>query len=238
MTILEASYNYCRRVSRRAGSNFHMGFLLLPRDKRPAMEVLYAFMRHTDDLADDAKPQALPLDPRREALTAWRAALEGALQDDCSTLIHPSSLIPHPCLPALADVVRRFHIPVEHLYAVIDGVEMDLNCQRYETFDELQPYCERVASAVGLACIYIWGFRGPEALAPARKAGIALQLTNILRDLKADATAGRVYLPLADLRACDYSVDDLLAGVANQHFHRLMAVEVARAQQFYADGAN
>jgi len=126
---------------------------------------------------------------------------------------------------------------VEHLYAVIDGVEMDLDGRRYETFEELRLYCERVASAVGLACIYIWGFRGPEAFAPARSAGIALQLTNILRDLKADATAGRVYLPLADLRACDYSLDDLSAGVADRRFHRLMDVEVARAEQFYDEGA-
>ncbi len=120
---------------------------------------------------------------------------------------------------------------------MIDGVEMDLDRRRYETFDELRPYCERVASAVGLACIHIWGFRGPEALEPARQAGIALQLTNILRDLKEDAAADRVYLPLADLRECDYSVDDLLVGVADQRFHRLMAMEAARAERFYADGA-
>ena len=139
-------------------------------------------------------------------------------------------------MPALADVVRRFHIPAEHLRAVIDGVEMDLDRRRYETFDQLEQYCQRVASAVGLACIHVWGFRGPEAFAPARQAGIALQLTNILRDLKEDAEADRVYLPLADLRACGYSVDDLRAGVVDQRFHRLMAGEIARAEQFYAAG--
>ena len=120
---------------------------------------------------------------------------------------------------------------------MIDGVEMDVDGRRYETFDELQKYCERVASAVGLACIHIWGFRGPEAFEPARRAGIALQLTNILRDVREDADAGRVYLPLADLRQCDYSVADLLTGVADPRFRRLMALEVARAEQFYDDGS-
>jgi phytoene synthase len=133
----------------------------------------------------------------------------------------------------LADTVRRFNIPREHLLAVIDGVEMDLTPRRYETFDELERYCEHVASAVGLACIHIWGFRGPEAFEPARQAGVALQLTNILRDLKEDAAAGRVYLPLADLRQCGYSLDDLQAGVVNDAFLRLMRFEIERAEQFY-----
>jgi len=137
----------------------------------------------------------------------------------------------------LADTAGRFHIPHEHLFAVIDGVEMDLDTHRYETFDQLAVYCHRVASAVGLACIYIWGFRGPGAFEPARKAGIALQLTNILRDVKEDAQAGRVYLPLADLRECGYSVNDLLAGVADERFCRLMRLEIERAKGYY-DAAN
>ena len=267
---VETSYGFCRRMSCRAGSNFHVGFLLLPREKRRAMEALYAFMRHTDDLADDIKPRPLvaPTDLRRDAIEAWRTALERAMQgdfpvgqtflsvpgqtemsappirwgDSCTVVPEVAVQLPpqHPApaiLPALADVVQRFHIPHEYLFAVIDGVTMDLDRRRYETFDDLRQYCERVASAVGLACIHVWGFRGPEALEPARQAGIALQLTNILRDLKEDAQAGRVYLPLADLRQCDYAVEDLLAGVADQRFRRVMAMEVARAEQFYAAGA-
>jgi phytoene synthase len=140
-------------------------------------------------------------------------------------------------LPAVADVVARFHIPPQHLRAVLDGVEMDLSPPRYETFDALTQYCERVASAVGLACIHVWGFRGPEALEPARSAGIALQLTNILRDLKEDAQAGRVYLPLDDLRQCGYTVEDLQRGITGPAFRRLMDLEIGRAEQFYRDGA-
>ena len=195
--------------------------MLLPAEKRRAMWALYAFMRHTDDLADgpagDHSPQV--------ALGEWREALESELgrakkeegterreegrerreerrekdsPGDHSSLFPPlSSLLPSPSslLPALADTVRRFGIPPEHLRAVIDGVEMDLEGRRYETFDELRQYCERVASAVGMACIHIWGFSGHEAFEPARAAGIALQITNILRDLKEDAEDGRLYLP-------------------------------------------
>lgn len=251
---IDASYRYCRRMSRQAGSSFHAGFLLLPAEKRRAMWALYAFMRHTDDLADGPSYRRPlnedgPTDDRspRDALAAWREALERELSGvgergegreersegrrekrDSSSIIHHSSL-----LPALADAVRRFQIPAEHLHAVIDGVEMDLDCRRYETFDDLRQYCERVASAVGMACIHIWGFRGPEAFGPARAAGIALQMTNILRDLKEDAAAGRIYLPLADLRECGYSVDDLLAGVINEPFLRLMRLEIERAKQHY-----
>jgi len=120
---------------------------------------------------------------------------------------------------------------------VIDGVEMDLNRRRYETFGELEVYCRRVASAVGLACIHVWGFTGEEALEPARKCGLAMQLTNILRDLKEDARRDRVYLPLEDLRRCGYSVDDLLAGVADDRFLELMSFQIGRAKRLYAEGA-
>ncbi len=229
---VEASYGFCRRMSRRTGSNFQAGFLLLSREKRRALEALYAFMRHTDDLADNPPTDGSP----RELLTAWWAALDRALLGEFDPP-GGSAAAGAAILPALAHTVERFHIPHEHLYAVIEGVEMDLTRRRYETFDELRQYCRRVASAVGLACIYIWGFRGPEAFEPAGKCGIALQLTNILRDLKEDAAADRVYLPLADLGQCDYSVDDLRAGVTDRRFDRLMALEVARAEQFYAEGA-
>jgi phytoene synthase len=245
--VVEASYGWCRRLARRSGSSFYLSFLGLPRAKRRAMDALYAFMRHTDDLADD--PQ--PLDSRREALVRWRTVLERALTGHFEPAEHrqypfkederPGCRIRRvPCrdlLPALADVVRRFAVPVEHLSAVIDGVEMDLSRRRYETFDELRGYCERVASAVGLACIHVWGFAGREALQPARECGIALQLTNILRDLKEDAQQDRVYLPLEELRQFDYSVEELKRGTANERFGRLMEFQIERAERFYRQGA-
>jgi 15-cis-phytoene synthase len=253
---LETSYAFCRRLSRRAGSSFYAGFLLLPKEKRRAMEALYAFMRCTDDLADDPCGAGVPpaqknaggtpapqgsFDSRRDAIASWRVALQQALVATAVATQRPTRQMPlphhvysfSPLLRALADTVHRFQIPHEHLLAVIEGVEMDLTPRRYETFDELERYCERVASAVGLACIHIWGFRGPEAFEPARQAGVALQLTNILRDLKEDAAAGRVYLPLADLRRGGYSEEELLAGTVNDAYFDLMRLEIERAEQCY-----
>ncbi|MGA2254622.1 MAG: phytoene/squalene synthase family protein [Thermoguttaceae bacterium] len=133
--------------------------------------------------------------------------------------------------------VREFRIPPESLLAVLDGVEMDLEPRVYATFEELAVYCERVASAVGLACIHIWGFLGSNILGPSRSAGLALQLTNILRDLREDARRGRVYLPLEDISACGYSSEELQCGVVNRPFLRLMEMEIDRAEQFYREAA-
>ena len=272
---IEASYAACRKVVRRAGSNFPAGFVLLPRTQRRAMDALYAFMRHSDDLVDQAGADHSP----REALARWRADLENALRQGGTGVspvhkpagsgvspVHepggsgvspvlscfkgdspifvdtkigtvPASTDSALLLPALADAVGRFCIPPEYLCAVLDGLEMDLARPRYQTFADLTVYCERVASAVGLACIHIWGFRGPEALEPARQAGIAMQLTNILRDLREDAQAGRVYLPLDDLRQCGYAIEQLEQGVTSPAFRRLMEMEIGRAEEFYRGGA-
>ncbi|HEY2827234.1 MAG TPA: phytoene/squalene synthase family protein, partial [Pirellulales bacterium] len=143
----------------------------------------------------------------------------------------------NPILPALADTVARYRIPLEYLTAVIDGVEMDLAGQRYETFTELEQYCERVASVVGLACIHIWGFRGEQALRPARQCGVAFQLTNILRDLKEDAQRGRVYLPQEDLQRFGYSAEALRQKETSRAFFDLIQFEIARAEKFYAAAA-
>ncbi len=227
-----SSYALCRQVVRRAGSSFTPWFLVLPRDKHRAMDALYAFMRHTDDLADNSEP----VECRRQSLVRWRAALAAALG---ATAGLPSSADPVGAglLPALADTVRRFQIPAAHLEAVIDGVEMDLDRRRYQNFDQLADYCRHVASAVGLACIHVWGFQGQEAFGPASQCGLAFQLTNILRDLGEDAAADRVYLPLDDLQACGYSPDDLRSGVVNDRYFRLIRLQTDRAEAFYRRGA-
>ena len=186
--MLELSYSACRAVTRRANSSFPLAFRLLRADKHRAMDALYAFSRITDDIADEpGEPQA-----RREALTAWCQSLDLTL----------SGIDSHPIHAALHDTVRRFEIPTRYLYEVIDGVEMDLEPLRFETFEQLEPYCYRVASAVGLACVRIWGLKPGASFAdsdvPAKAAGIAFQLTNILRDLGEDADRGRDYLPRED----------------------------------------
>jgi len=185
------------------------------------MCALYAFARLTDDLGDNA----LPVDERRAALIGWRKSLDKALRGEFDA----------PIFPALVDTVRRYRLPPEHLRALIDGVEMDLAHQGFETFDELSDYCCKVASAVGLCCIHIWGFTSPEALEPARKCGIAFQLTNILRDLKEDAALGRIYLPREDLRRFGYTADDLRRGNGDERFKRLMRFEIERTERLYQD---
>jgi phytoene synthase len=243
---IAASYASCRRLAQRARSSFYPCFRLLSPPQREAMEALYAFLRHSDDLGDSAEP----VDARRRALARWRDALASALAMGGTGGL-PASAPPSthdPCLdllPALADAVRRFAIPPEHLFAVLDGVAMDLEGRRYETFDQLAEYCHRVASAVGMACLHIWGFGGDGAFGPARKCGLAFQLTNILRDLKEDALRGRLYLPAADLRQCGYAPDESVALPPDvflrfgpdARFDQLMRLEIDRARQLYRQGA-
>ena len=243
--LIQNSYRACRQMARRSGSNFYASFLLLPREKRMAMDALYAFMRHTDDLGDNRDPPEL----RRRALQSWRQRLAVALGPEVAQgnvaaesagatgCLSASAEPVSDILPALADAVARYRIPLECLTDVIDGVEMDLEPRRYSTFDELAEYCHRVASAVGLACIHVWGFDSPDALEPARKCGLAMQLTNILRDLKEDADAGRIYLPEDDFCTCDYTPQQLCSGQTGTGFLRLLEVEFDRARTLYREGS-
>ena len=139
----------------------------------------------------------------------------------------------HPLHPALAHTIAAYAIPPEYLHAVLDGVCMDLEPVRYNTFAELYSYCYHVASAVGLACIHVWGFSHDEAKGPAEAAGIAFQMTNILRDLAEDASRGRVYLPGEDLEHFGYTPEQLGRGECNDHFRALMEFEVERARSYY-----
>lgn len=221
--MLHSSYAHCRQLTRRTAGNFYYSFLVLPREKRQAMSALYAFSRVTDDLGDNDQP----VETRRAALANWRRALDRALDGDAAG----------PVLPALTDTLRRYGFSPGYLHDLIDGVEMDLDRTSYQTFDELREYCYKVASAVGLCCIHIWGFTDDAAFEPARKCGLALQLTNILRDLEEDAAEGRVYLPQEDLQRFGYSVEDLRQGVRNDRFVSLMRYEIARAEGYYQEAA-
>ncbi|HND55008.1 MAG TPA: squalene/phytoene synthase family protein, partial [Pirellulaceae bacterium] len=191
---LAESYRWCARTTWRAGSSFYWALWLLPAQRRLAMQALYAFARHTDDLSDDPSDDfALGGETttrRRAALAGWRSAVEAAFADPDEAIAGRS---PSPLLPAVADTLRRFSIPPRHLLAIIDGVERDLDPVRYQTFAELRSYCELVASAVGLACLKIWGCDAPPATPHAIECGVAFQLTNILRDVGEDLRRGRLY---------------------------------------------
>lgn len=219
---LVESYNFCRDLSSKEAKNFYWSFRLLPPERRRSMCALYAFMRRTDDIADD------PGDPgvKRDALNAWRDSLHRAIAGGTDEW---------PGLAALGDSVRRYSIPSKHLEDVIDGVEMDLESRTFATFDDLYPYCYRVASAVGLACIHLWGFRsdGGRAESMAEACGIALQLTNIIRDVREDALNGRVYLPQEDLARFGVTREDFVAESPSHQLRELLAFEATRAREFY-----
>lgn len=216
------SFAYCRSLSRRAARNFYFAFLTLPGDRFRDMCALYAFMRVTDDLGDDA---SLPVEQRTQELERWRASLRRALDE---------TGFDHHVLPALADVVHRYRIPEEHLLATIEGVRADLEPAGFETFDELERYCYQVAGAVGLCCIHVWGFHDERAIDAAVDCGLAFQLTNILRDLGEDAHMGRVYLPRTDLRRFGYTAEDISGHRLGERFEQLMRFEVERARSYYA----
>lgn len=221
-TSLRDSYRFCEQLSRREAKNFYYSFVLLPPERRRSMCALYAFMRRTDDLADEAGT----VDEKRAALLGWRADLERAIGGDGSAW---------EGLPALADTVSRRGVPVRHLHEVIDGVEMDLEPKPFATFEELYAYCYRVASAVGLSCIHIWGYRsdGGRAEALAEACGVALQLTNILRDVREDASAGRIYLPQEDLARFGVSPEDLVSPRPSAALRALLEFEGRRAHEYY-----
>ncbi len=219
---LARSYRWCEELTRREAGNFYPAFLLLPAPQRRSMCALYAFMRIADDLSDEQAP----LEIKRRQLADWRAGLRLALAGQYQHASHN----------ALHHTVRKYVIPPRYLEAVIDGVEMDLEPVAYRTFAELRNYCYHVASVVGLSCIHIWGFHGGDAARYAEDAGIAFQLTNILRDLGEDAARGRVYLPQEDLNRFGYSAESLQRGVHDSAFRELMRFEVQRARDYYRSG--
>ena len=210
---------FVSRLTRRSRSNFFYAFLCLPRPQREAIYAVYAFCRIVDDAVDLGRDR----EEQQRALRQWReeiARVYGGTPE-------------HPAAQRLQDAVRIFPIPREALLEVIAGVEMDLERATYETFEDLYPYCYRVASAVGLCCIEIFGYEDPRAREYAVNLGIALQLTNILRDVHADALAGRVYVPQEDLRRFRVSVEDLVAGRYSPNFVELMAFEARVAHRYY-----
>jgi 15-cis-phytoene synthase len=210
------------RVTRKSRSNFYYAFLALPRARREALYAVYAFCRTVDDIAD------LGTDPaaQRAGLAAWRRDIAHCYAD--------GAVPEHPIARQLATAVRRFGLPRAALEAIVEGCEMDLERASYETIEDLLPYCYRVASAVGLCCIEIFGYTDARARDYAVSLGTALQLTNIIRDVGADARNGRVYVPLHDLGSFGVSPDDLRAGRYSDAFVRLMAFQAARAREHYA----
>ena len=211
--------NPVAKIVRRARSNFFWSFVFLDSAKRDAIFAAYAFARHTDDLVDDAPDP----DEAASRLTDWRAELDACYAGN------PTSDI----TIALRPVTERYGIPKAYFSELINGVEMDLTTDRYQTFEELQTYCYRVASIVGLICIEIFGYENAKTKDYATDLGMALQLTNILRDVGEDAERGRIYLPIEDLDRFGCSENSILSRNYDESFRELMAFQCERARSYY-----
>ena len=251
---LAVAYSVCRSITRRAAKNFYYAFLVLPRRKREALCAVYAYMRRCDDISDDSN---LPIRDRRFKLADWLDGCHRVMQGN------PSD---DPVMIALADAQRQFKIPIDLLDQLALGTAMDLAEQsdeddepgfargqfrsdipagykqpggltiRYQTFDDLHQYCYRVASVVGLVCIRIFGYRDRRAEPLAERCGLAFQLTNIIRDVKEDASMGRVYLPRADLERFGLTGSELTGSPDPVRFRPVFAMEADRAREFYRAG--
>jgi phytoene synthase len=212
----EHAYAEVERLTRQRARNFAYGIMVLPREKRRAIAAIYAFARRVDDIADGE------LDPetKRAQLHELRAALDAAPGDDSMFV-------------ALADARTRFPIPAHALHALIDGGLQDLGQSRYATFEELRGYCTKVAGAVGVSCVAVYGSDDVER---AETLGIALQLINIIRDVREDWELGRVYLPQDELASFGVSEADIAAGHMTSAWHPLMSFQAERARAYLQDG--
>jgi 15-cis-phytoene synthase len=217
MTSVDAAYAEVQRVTRQRARNFAYGIMVLPREKRRAIAAIYAFARRVDDIADGD----LPAEEKRAALVHLQVALQQTVTRDDAMLV------------ALRDARTRFPIPDAALHALVDGGLQDLEQTRYATFDELHGYCKKVAGAVGLACVSVYGSDDVEH---AETLGVALQLINIIRDVREDWRLGRVYIPQEELASFDVSEDDIAAGRVTDRWRALMTFQAERARRYLEDG--
>jgi phytoene synthase len=214
------SHAYVNAVTRKSGSNFYLAFFSLPRPQREALTAVYAFCREVDDAVDDPGEK----NPK-QAVEFWREEIARTYEGK-------------PTLPltrSLAAAIERFQLSREYFDGILNGVAMDLDRLRYPTFNALLEYCYHVAGEVGLLCMEIFGYRSERLKRYAITMGNAFQLTNILRDVGADADNGRIYLPQEDLARFGVDEKDILAKRFTPQFGRLMAFEGQRARGFYRD---
>jgi phytoene synthase len=212
---------HSRAITRKSASNLALAFRLLPRAKRDAMSVLYAFCREVDDVTDN---ESAPAEKRREQLAAWRADIRRACAGETPRFIVNREFQP---------IIRECRLPFPLFDELLKGCEMDFDLKRYENFEQLELYCYRVASVVGLLSIEIFGYRHPACRHYAVYLGKALQLTNVLRDVKTDADRGRIYLPMDELKKFGVTPDEILRHEYSDRFARLAAGVAERAKIFY-----
>jgi len=213
---------HSRALTQKSASNLALAFILLPREKRDAMSALYAFCRAVDDVADE---DSVPTEKRREQLAAWREDIRRACENK-----NPQFVLNQEFQP----VIQQFKLPFALFDEIIKGCETDLDTLRYENYELLELYCYRVASAVGLLSIEIFGYKNAACHDYAVYLGKALQLTNILRDVKNDAARGRIYLPQSELKKFNVSEAEILGSKYSDNYFRLATSVAARARHFYS----
>lgn len=228
---LRASESYCRDLTRREARNFYWGFVALPHAERTAIYALYGFARQVDDEVDQFQAASPAERLAAGELIAERLARHRQRIQDCYTG-DPAD----PVMHVLANAVTHYQMPQRELTAIIDGVEMDLHTTRYATWDDLEHYCHHVASSVGRLCVRIFGFSNPVALDYAVDLGVAMQLSNALRDIREDYELGRIYLPQEDLARFGVGEEVLASGIPSPGWEPLMRFEIERAQRLFASG--
>jgi phytoene synthase len=209
-----------KQIAKESKSSFYYAFSLLSQPKRDAMNTVYAFCRKTDDIVDEGDE---PEEIRYERLRRWKNELEKALYARSDSHLFNK----------LASIIKQFNIPIDPFFELIAGMEMDLQRNRYRNIEELVQYCYRVASTVGLMCIEIFGYKNKSAREYAVNLGLAMQLTNILRDVKKDSERGRIYLPQTDLIKFSYNDQDIFENHYNENFISLMKFEAGRAEDYF-----
>lgn len=212
-------HQYCQQKAAASGSSFYYSFLFLPEEKRRAITALYAFCREVDDAVDECSDPAVA----RTKLAWWRTEVEALYAGNAQ----------HPVSRALAAVLPRFHLSREHLNDIIDGMQMDLDRNRYPDIAALKEYCHRVAGVVGLLSAEIFGYQDPRTLEYASDLGLAFQLTNIIRDVGEDARRDRIYLPLDEMERFGISAADIMGGRDSEGLRRLIQFQIERALGVY-----
>lgn len=219
--LLDHAYEHCKQITRYHSRTFYMAASLLPAQKRRAVHALYAMCRITDDIVDHADPNA------EDPLVT--------LEDWYQRISHRKATISHPVILAWADTRSRFAIPNSYVRQLVDGVSMDVHQKRYRSFDKLAEYSYSVASTVGLMAMHITGYKDEAAIPYAVKLGVALQMTNILRDIGEDWRQGRVYLPQQELDTFGLNDDDIRAGQVTDKWRAFMRFQIERNRELYAE---
>jgi len=219
MNVSMSPDQYCQNKAAGSGSSFYYSFLFLPAEQRRAIVALYAFCREVDDIVDECSES----DIARRKLDWWREEIDHCFAGQAS----------HPVTRALQPSLQQYNLPAEYFQEIIDGMAMDLDQQRYESFNELALYCHRVAGVVGLLSAEIFGYQQRETLKYAEALGTAFQLTNIIRDVREDAERGRIYLPLDELLEYHINPHDMLKGQADERLYALLDFQTGRARDYY-----